>query len=475
MRHNPTTHALVVALALASGPATSGCGGDKNKDTGSEVKASLGDFIAAGGPAPSGPFASLEFGMPDDAVKQAFPAFFENPSTYGESTVGRGEMGGFSASLELRDGLRGVSIDVPAAEAVPAMTAAWGQPVEIKRLGKTVRIWFDKAQATRATLTTTVVDETLQLTIEPILSYQALVERGGERIPFKPDAVLGATADELLERFPRYVKADTPDANDKAAEKMMSGLKADIEKKGIKLRTDQPKLDVNLPGTAFDDSDTLVILHYDDDNRVRSYAVIVEFDDYSAAGAQVIAAIEQAWGPSKKIKELSREHSWWFDADKGIRVKAEVHDARVELEYGRYLPLSRLFGEDGKVAWGFETTPILGAAVTDLQTAYPRLKVAADAGTATLDLPPTDYEGNTAMTRLLMFIDKDKGTVRSFSFDLSYEEYPPAKDEMLALLAKKFGDPKPTKDGRKSQYHSAPSVMLRDATITEKFELEMTP
>ena len=184
-----------------------------------------------------------------------------------------------------------------------------------------------------------------------------------------------------------------------------------------------------------------------------------------AAGALVTAA----WGPGKEaVDSIGKPRTYWFDAATGWRAYLEQgFGDDISLELHPYLPAAKLLG-DGPDTLGFAPQGILGATVADLRTRFADTIVERTAaqesadqkkagdfvgkdldkelGPATadvrLDLPPTEWEDFWTRIQISW---TDDGKVEDVWFDLPYEAYKPAKDEIFALITKKWGAGKPIK------------------------------
>jgi hypothetical protein len=193
------------------------------------------------------------------------------------------------------------------------------------------------------------------------------------------------------------------------------------------------------------------------------------------------AAIATAWGAGKDAKDsIDKPETVWLDPAGGWRaILAPGFDPKdVKLDFHPYLPAAKLLG-DGPDALGFAPQGILGASIADLRTRFASTlveeneaqaaaeqkqvsnfagsDVSKDLGPAKpsvrLALPPTEW--NDFETRVQ--IDwSDDGKVEDVWFDLPYAAYAPAKDELLALIKKKWGEPK---DG---EYLGDKALLFRD-------------
>jgi hypothetical protein len=221
---------------------------------------------------------------------------------------------------------------------------------------------------------------------------------------------------------------------------------------GIDPNKNSTDLEVRLPATPLgDDTTTHVILHLDDDGTVRQYGVWIRTEQLGDYGfpsepADAVKILDEVWGPHKTIKDTLGDRTSWFDAKRGVRVSTEIDPAKpneLDLDYVRYTPLASFFGAPG-AKWGFEKDfSLLGATSDQLTTAFGKAFKPKD-DTATISLPPTDYDGDTARTTILLFL-KD-GKVTRWQTSIPFDNFEPARAEYEALLEAKLGKPKAADD-----------------------------
>src|SRR5204863_9247899 len=107
--------------------------------------------------------------------------------------------------------------------------------------------------------------------------------------------------------------------------------------------------------------------------------------------------------------------------------------------------------------------PLLGQSTDELAAAYGKALKVGTGDTATLRLPPTDYDGDTSVTTILLFLEG--GKVREWHMGLPFADYEGARGEYEAALKAKFGDGKP---GERDHliFSKAPKVDARFTDIT---------
>lgn len=178
---------------------------------------------------------------------------------------------------------------------------------------------------------------------------------------------------------------------------------------------------------------------------------------------KALALVTSKWGEPVVGEDLGKPVQFWFNPESEI--VASLKDGYGEgsdLTFSQYSPAQKLLGEGKDIAF-LSKAPVLGATVDELKAAYGQwLHVESDqeaqdkkaaidkltdgksAGITTaepkayLDLPPTEY-GSQFMRVNLNWKD---GKVESYRFALAYRSVKAKKDEIFALVEKKWGAPK---------------------------------
>ncbi len=253
---------------------------------------------------------------------------------------------------------------------------------------------------------------------------------------------------------------------------MMADMKKEIEAAGVDL-SKKTDIEFRLPPTpGAKRGETHVIIHLYDDKVIRQYGVW--FDTTAEEKAEIIKTMDEVWGPHKVVQETLGHQMQWYDAKNGVRASTRVKGDgdRIDIDYVRYLPLAKFFGEPGPV-WGFEKAerPFLGATVAEIEATYGKVKVDKDGGTLTLHLPPTDYDGNSSKTMVLMFLTG--GKVRQWNTHVPFEDYEPARAEYAAALEAKFGKPKPARHDHLI-FGKKPKVDVQYSKYTSELDIEVS-
>jgi hypothetical protein len=216
------------------------------------------------------------------------------------------------------------------------------------------------------------------------------------------------------------------------------------------------------------------------------------------------ALVAQAWGPGKDAKDsIGRDRMYWFDAAGGWRAYTEKGFGEdLNLELHPYIPATKLLGE-GPDTLGFAPQGIVGATLDEVRARFAGQVVETDAAKAAeeqkkvgnfvgkdlqkelgpaqanvrLELPPTEWE--QYWTRIHMHWSKD-GKVETVWFGIPYGPHAAAKDEIRALLDKKWGAPKEEKEFGKFGdpifvYRAKdPRITVKDDTISKAWDVKLT-
>lgn len=472
--------------------------GDKGTDNEGTAKMATGkggcvtaakkpaELVAGKTPQLLAPLDKLSLGMtPADAAKLC-PNFFQGKDAKKKGTFSTGEIVGefgedyAQARLEFKgDKLVAVAFALPS-EIADALTAAWGAPTASTG-SPPAHAWVDEASGMRAILEPPTTDSRRELVVSKFVPIKEFLDPESKVIAWHPQDVLGKQPAELAKQFPQYIKVErTSDAVTKQADEMMKDLNADLEKQGIKVKPSEGP-EFELPASPFaDDTTTHVILHTNDDGRVRVYGVWFRTANLSPAfgfpaqAGVITKTLDEMWGPHKVIKDTLGDRTVWFDAKRGVRVGTQIEKPEeVDLDYARYLPLAQFFGDKGAL-WGFEKAerPLLGATPDQIVATYGKdyeVKRDDKAQMLTMSLPPTDYDSNSSTTHIMMHLKG--GKVSQWSTHIPFDDYEPARAEYEALLSAKLGKPKAK--GDHFIYGKKPSVDAQYSKYTHELDIEV--
>jgi hypothetical protein len=178
--------------------------------------------------------------------------------------------------------------------------------------------------------------------------------------------------------------------------------------------------------------------------------------------------LEKAWGPGKPAKDtIGRPRTYWFDPANHWRAYLEPgFGDDVSLELSPYVSAEELLAQSYQTFGAPDG--MLEATLPELRTRFGEKLIETDAAKAAeqqkqlsqftgkdldkavgkakpsvrVELPPTEWE--SYWTRIQ--IDwSDAGKVSDIWFQVPYEAYEPAKEELRALFEKNWGKPKPGK------------------------------
>jgi hypothetical protein len=480
---------LLVIAACKGGDDKSKSGGGASSKGGCETTAKKpAELVTGKTPQMLAPLSGLKLGMSPAEAAKVCPNFFEGEDGKKTGTFSVGEIVGKFGETYAQgrldfssDKLETIELSLPA-EIADALTAAWGAP-KVSSGKAPAHAWIDEAAGVRAILEPPESDGRRELAVSAFTPLVAFVEPETTTIAWKPQDILGKKPADLAKQLAQYVKVEKTSAAVKAkTDELMADLNKEVEALGVDTKRNENDPKFELPATPFGTGPTQVIVHTNDDGSVRSYGVWFRsastFPEYGwpTQSADLIKLFDEKWGPSKKIKETLGERTTWFDAARGLRASTQIDKPEdLDVAYVRYLPLAKFFGAPGAL-WGFEKAerPLIGATPEEIVAAYGKdfeIKRDDKAGTLTMSLPPTDYEGDTAHTTILMFVRA--GKVGDWRTHIPFEDYEPAKAEYEALLEAKLGKPKAAPRDH-FLYGKSPTVDVQYSKYTHELDIEVT-
>jgi hypothetical protein len=162
--------------------------------------------------------------------------------------------------------------------------------------------------------------------------------------------------------------------------------------------------------------------------------------------------IAEAWSEGWVATEpVGKTVLVWPDPTTGWR--ATLRDAlgySHDLAYDNFLPAAQLFGDQPDQLEGLPE-PVLGKSVDEVKKAY-KDAITIAGHDLVLTLLPTEWERQS--TRITL--SAAGGVVKRMAFSLPYRPHPEARDTLLELFKRKWGDPKARDDDGKS------SLLFRD-------------
>jgi len=482
--------AILLVIAACKGgddKSKSGGGGTSGKGGCETTAAKPAELVTGKTPQMIAPLSGLKLGMSPAEAAKVCPNFFEGEDGKKTGTFSAGEIvGKFGETYAqgrldfVNDKLQAVELALPA-EIADALTAAWGAP-KVSSGAKPAHAWLDEAGGVRAILGPPETDGRRELSVSAFTPLAAFVEPETTKLAWKPQDILGKKPADVAKTLAQFIKLEKTSAAVKAkTDELMADLKKDVEAMGIDTKRGENDPKFELPATPLGTGPTMVILHTNEDGTVRSYGVWFRtantYPEYGfpTQSADLIKLFDEKWGPSKKIKETLGERTTWFDAARGLRASARIEKPEdFDVSYVRYLPLAKFFGGPGPL-WGFEKAerPLIGSTPDEIVATYGKdFEVKRDdkQGTITMSLPPTDYDGETSHTTILMFV-RD-GKIGDWRTHIPFEDYEPARAEYEALLEAKLGKPKAAKDH--FIYGAKPTVDVEYSKYTKELNIEVT-
>ena len=180
--------------------------------------------------------------------------------------------------------------------------------------------------------------------------------------------------------------------------------------------------------------------------------------------------IAAAWSEGWKATEpVGKTVLVWPDPNTGWR--ATLRDAlgySHDLAYDNFLPAAQLFGDQPDQMEALPE-PILGHTVDEVKRAY-KDEVSTQGKELTLTLPPTEWDRFS--THMVLAIAG--GKVHSISFAIPYKPHPEARDTLLDMFKRKWGEPKPLDEGKLMLFHDDdPRVEVREDTEHGAWQIEL--
>jgi hypothetical protein len=162
--------------------------------------------------------------------------------------------------------------------------------------------------------------------------------------------------------------------------------------------------------------------------------------------------ISDAWSEGwRAVEPVGKTVLVWPDPTTAWR--ATLRDAlgySHDLAYDNYLPAAQLFGDQPDQLEGLPE-PVLGKSIEDVKKAY-KDAVTAQGKDLVITLLPTEWE--RAATRITLGVAG--GVVRRVSFAIPFRPHPEARDTLLELFKRKWGEPRTRDDDGK------PVLVFRD-------------
>jgi hypothetical protein len=147
--------------------------------------------------------------------------------------------------------------------------------------------------------------------------------------------------------------------------------------------------------------------------------------------------IVEAWSEGWRATEpVGKSVLVWLDSTTGWRATLRpALGSSHDLAYDNFQPAAQLFG-DLPDQLDALPEPVLGRSVEDVKRAYKDV-VAASGRDLVLTLLPTEWE----RTATRITLATAGGTVRRMAFAIPWRAHPPARDTLLELFKRKWGEP----------------------------------
>jgi hypothetical protein len=186
--------------------------------------------------------------------------------------------------------------------------------------------------------------------------------------------------------------------------------------------------------------------------------------------AKALELMTAQWGEPKQATAHAQEVLWWFNPEAQLR--ASISDSFTEggalVELTHYWPIETFLGDGAELAFQ-KDAPLLGLSREELEAKYePWIRKQGD--DLDLEYPPLEWGKYWTPVH---FTWTDDGKIRRVWFSLGFEPHPAAKDEILALLKNKWGEPKEEDEyGRKILVFSEePFIKVEDDDLSKEWDV----
>jgi hypothetical protein len=224
----------------------------------------------------------------------------------------------------------------------------------------------------------------------------------------------------------------------------------------------------------------------DDDIRSAEYPDIwfkADFDKdskqltrvyFNLAKDQAIALMSAQWGPPKQATAYDKEVLWWFNPEAELRVSVSdsFTDGEAHVEFTRYWPVETFLGEGPELAFQADA-PLLGLSREELMAKYGAWVKRAD-DDLDLEYPPLEWGKYWTPVH---FSWTDDGKIRRVWFSLEFGPHPDAKQQIFALLKRKWGEPREEDEyGTKILVFSEqPFIKVEDDELSNQWDVFVEP
>ncbi|MFO7561833.1 MAG: hypothetical protein R6X02_04265 [Enhygromyxa sp.] len=190
---------------------------------------------------------------------------------------------------------------------------------------------------------------------------------------------------------------------------------------------------------------------------------------------EAVKLITAQWGEPKQATEYDKEVLWWFNPEAELRasISEAFTEGEAHIEFTHYQPIEKFLGAEGPELAFQKHAPLLGLGREELEAKYGEwLKKEGD--DIDLEYPPLEWGKYWTPVH---FMWTDDGKIRRVWFSLEFEPHPAAKDEILALLKNKWGEPKEEEEyGKKILVFSEdPFIKVEDDELSKEWDVFIEP
>ncbi|MCA9545644.1 MAG: hypothetical protein KC613_14665 [Myxococcales bacterium] len=317
--------AWTAAAVLACG---TGCGDKAGSNGGGESAAAsaapapaakpIESLFASKAPTLPAPFKGLKSGMTGEEAAKIIPGMPD------EDTIEAAEYPDLRFNVGFDRKTKKISrfwINLPKDKAKAMLTQAWGSPVDGQTsIKKPISYWFNPEAGLRATLEESFGDD-MKLEFTAYIPTEQFVGKDGKALAFeKPQAILGATIEQLRAAYPGVLveKSQADAEKDRARmEKMMGDQKDKLKVLGKA----KPSAYLDFPPTEYASYWTRVNLTWDDEGKVMRYRFKLDHRGFEAQARQAqFDLLKAKFGELKEGEKYGRK---FFEASADPKITIE--------------------------------------------------------------------------------------------------------------------------------------------------------
>lgn len=182
------------------------------------------------------------------------------------------------------------------------------------------------------------------------------------------------------------------------------------------------------------------------------------------ASKRVLERATKAWGePLQGVYLKDYKLQAWFNEADGV--VAFINDGD-KLEFWPYLTFEKLLADEAEPF----LVPLLGKTIDEVRDLHPSAKWDEESGH--VDLLPTAYDQFPGFTRVHYELN-GAGKIKEYDYGIGFRRYMPKKEDIRALLEKKYGEAKELKSGHLLLHAKNPKIHISHDDISNAWEVSV--